>query len=146
MFFYQVWVRLIFPKGGDKIMIKAIESIILFSENAKRLAKFYRETVGLKQTLEAEMGENNEELFGFKIGKGPGLSIMDHSKVKGTNKNPERIIVNLEVDDIKKEAKRLTAAKAKKVQDIYHVEGYGYIATFADVDGNFFQLVQVRAK
>lgn len=126
-------------------MIRAIESIILFSENAKKLAKFYRVSVGLKQTLEAELGENNEELFGFEIGKGPGLSIMDHSKVKGTNKNPERIIFNLEVDDIQKEAKRLVKSKVKKIQDIYHVEGYGYIATFADVDGNYFQLVQVRA-
>ena len=127
-------------------MIRGIESILLFSENAKRLAKFYREVVGLKQTMAAEMGENNENYFGFKIGKGPELGVMDHSKVKGTNKNPERMIFNLEVDDIKKEAKRLIRAKAKKVQDIYHVEGYGYIATFADVDGNFFQLVQVRAK
>lgn len=127
-------------------MIREIESILLFSENAKKLAKFYRETVGLKQTLEAELGENNEELFGFEIGKGPGLSIMDHSKVKGTNKNPERMIFNLEVDDIKKEAKRLSGVKVKKIQDIYHVEGYGYIATFADVDDNFFQLVQVKAK
>lgn len=127
-------------------MIRGIESILLFSENAKKLAKFYREAVGLKQTLEAEMGEKGEELFGFEIGKGPGLSIMDHSKVKGTNKNPERVIFNLEVDDIKKEAKRLVKAKVKKIQDIYHVEDYGYIATFADVDGNYFQLVQVRTK
>src|SRR3989344_1361043 len=127
-------------------MIRGIESIILFSESAKRLAKFYREVVGLKQTMAAEMGENNENYFGFKIGKGPELGVMDHSKVKGTNKNPERMIFNLEVDDIKKEAKRLIKAKAKKIQDIYHVEGYGYIATFADVDGNYFQLVQVRTK
>ena len=28
----------------------------------------------------------------------------------------------------------------------YHEEGYGYIATFADPDGNYFQLVQIRAK
>ena len=127
-------------------MIRGIESILLFSENAKKLAKFYREVVGLKQIMEAEMGEGGENYFGFKIGKGPELGIMDHSKVKGKNKNPERIIFNLEVDDIKKEAKRLIRAKAKKVQDIYHVEGYGYIATFADVDGNYFQLVQVRTK
>ena len=126
-------------------MIRGIESIMLFSENAKKLAKFYREVVGLKQTMEAEMGEGDENYFGFKIGKGPELGIMDHSKVKGKNKNPERIIFNLEVDNIKKEAKRLTTAKAKKVQDIYHVEGYGWISTFEDIDGNYFQLVQVRA-
>ena len=80
-------------------MIRGIESIILFSESAKRLAKFYREVVGLKQTMAAEMGENNENYFGFKIGKGPELGVMDHSKVKGTNKNPERMIFNLEVDE-----------------------------------------------
>ena len=127
-------------------MIRGIESILLFSENAKKLAKFYREVVGLKQTMEAEMGEGGENYFGFKIGKGPELGIMDHSRVKGKNKNPERMIFNLEVDDIKKEAKRLTGAKVKKIQDVYHVEGYGYIATFADVDGNYFQIVQVKAK
>src|SRR3990167_10729253 len=127
-------------------MIRALESLMIFSENAKKLAKFYREVVGLKQSYEAELGEKDEELYGFKVGKGPEIGIMDHSKVKGKNKNPERIIFNLEVDDIKKEAKRLIRAKAKKVQDIYHVEGYGYIATFADADGNFFQLVQIRAK
>ena len=92
------------------------------------------------------MGEGGENYFGFKIGKGPELGIMDHSRVKGKNKNPERMIFNLEVDDIKKEAKRLTGAKVKKIQDVYHVEGYGYIATFADVDGNYFQIVQVKAK
>ena len=127
-------------------MIRGIESILLFSENAKKLAKFYREVVGLKQSYEAEIGEKDEKLYGFKVGKGPEIGIMDHSKIKGQNKNPERIIFNLEVNDIKKEAGRLTKAKVKKIQDIYHVEGYGYIATFADVDGNYFQIVQVRAK
>ena len=51
---------------------------------------------------------------------------------------------NLEVDDIEKEVKRLKHARAKLVQDIYHIEDYGKIATFEDVDGNYFQLVQVR--
>jgi len=64
---------------------------------------------------------------------------------KGKNKNPERIIFNIEVDDIEKEAKRLKEAKVMLVQDTYHIEGYGYIATFEDIDGNYFQLVQVRA-
>ena len=127
-------------------MIRGFESLLIGSQNAKKLADFYKEKVGLEIGLEAEMGEENEELYELKLGKGPNVYIMDHSKVKGKNKNPERIIFNLEVDDIKKEAKRLTGAKVKKIQDIYHVEGYGYIATFTDVDGNYFQLVQVRAK
>lgn len=125
-------------------MIRGIESILLGSSNAKKLANFYAKTVGLKQTTEFEMGGKGEKGFSFETGK-VGLTVMDHSDVKGKNKNPERILFNLEVDDIEKEVKRLDKAGVKKQQDIYHVEGYGLIATFVDPDGNFFQLVQVRA-
>jgi len=125
-------------------MFKGIESIILFSENAKNLADFYKEKLGLKLTMEAEVGEEGEELYGFEFEDGPSLTIMDHSKVKGKNGNPERIIFNLEVDNIENEVKNLDEAGVKKIQDTYHVEGYGYIATFEDTDGNYFQLVQVR--
>lgn len=126
-------------------MIKGMESLTLFSESAKKLAAFYRDKVGLKVKFEGAMGENDEEIYELTLGKGPNLYIIDHSKVKGKNKNPDRIIFNLEVDNIKKEVARLKRAKVKLVQDTYHVEGYGYIATFEDVDGNYFQLVQVKS-
>jgi predicted enzyme related to lactoylglutathione lyase len=126
-------------------MIRGIESIILFSESAKKLAAFYREKVGLKVTSEMVMGENDEECYVFALTKGgPAFNIMDHSDVKGKNKDPKRFIFNLEVDDIEREVARLKKAKVTLIQDSYHVQDYGYIATFADVDGNYFQLVQVR--
>jgi len=126
-------------------MIRGFESLLIGSQNAKKLADFYKEKVGLEIGLEAEMGEENEELYELKLGKGPNVYIMDHSKVKGKNKNPERIIFNIEVDEIKKEVARLKKAKIKQIQDVYHIEGYGWISTFEDLDGNYFQLVQVRA-
>lgn len=126
-------------------MILGLESLLIGSKSAKKLAAFYRDIVGLKVAFEGVMGENDEEYYELKTGKGPSIGVMDHSKVKGKNQNPEQVIFNLEVDDIKKEVARLKRAKAKLIQDTYHVEGYGYIATFADVDGNYFQLVQVRA-
>ncbi len=125
-------------------MIRGLESILLSSENAKKLAAFYKDTVGLPVTLEAAMGEHDDNLYGFEMKQGSGMYIMDHSKVKGRNKGPERYLINFEVDDIEKEVKRLTHAKVKLVQDIYHVENYGHVATFEDVDGNYFQFVQVR--
>lgn len=127
-------------------MIRALESILIGSENATKLAKFYREVVGLKQGQEMEMGENGEKGFDFSLPKGSGLYILDHSDVKGKNSQPQRIFFNLEVDDIEEEVKRLEKEGVKKVQDAYHVEGYGLIATFEDPDGNYFQFVQVRAK
>ena len=126
-------------------MIKGIEGITLFSQSASKLAKFYQEKVGLKITFEAVMGENDEELYTFEMKQGSILYIVDHSKVKGKNKNPERMIINFEVGNIKEDVKRLEKAGVKKIQDIYHVEEYGYIATFEDIDGNYFQLVQPKA-
>ena len=126
-------------------MIRGIESILLFTGSAKKLAAFYRDTVGLKVTFEAVMGDNDEECYIFALTKdGPSLTIMDHSDVKGKNKDPKRFMFNLEVDDIKREVARLKKAGVKLIQDTYHIQEYGYVATFADPDGNYFQLVQVR--
>ncbi len=125
-------------------MIRGLESLNIFSENAKSLAKFYEEKVGLKITMEAEMGDNKEEVYELGLGDGPNIYIMDHKDVKGKSQDPSRIIFNLEVDDIEKEVKQLDDAEVKKIQDTYHIEGYGYVATFEDADGNYFQLAQVR--
>ncbi len=126
-------------------MIKGIDGILLGSSNAKKLADFYKTKVGLKLTGEYEMGDKNTDLYIFEL-KGCGLYIMDHSKVKGKNQQPGRFILNLEVDDLAKEVKKLVSAKVKVIQDIYHVEDYGKVATFEDVDGNYFQFVQVKGK
>lgn len=125
-------------------MIKGLESILIGSENATKLAKFYREIVGLKQTMSFELGDEGDSGYSFEAEESASIVVMDHSKVKGKSKDPSRIMFNLEVDDIEKEVERLKKAKAKLVQDIYHVEDYGRIATFEDVDGNYFQLVQTR--
>lgn len=125
-------------------MIKGVESILIGSENAAKLATFYKDIVGLKQTMSFEMGEKGESGFMFEMKDSATIVIMDHSKVKGKNKESSRIIMNLEVDDIEEEVKRLKKTKAKLIQDIYHVEDYGQIATFEDIDGNYFQFVQVR--
>jgi len=126
-------------------VIKGIEAVLLSSENAATLAKFYEEKVGLKVNEEMEIGEKGEKGYDISFGSGAGLYIMDHSDIKGENKQGARVMFNLEVDDIEKEVERIKKAGVKVKQDIYHVEGYGLIATFEDIDGNYFQFVQVRA-
>lgn len=125
-------------------MIRGLEAVLIGSANAKKLAEFYKKNVGLKQESVWENPENGEEGYQIKAGKS-NIYIMDHSKIKGKAKDPNRLIFNIEVDDIEKEVKRLKKAKVKVVADIYHMQGYGLIATFADPDGNYFQFVQVRA-
>lgn len=124
-------------------MILGLEAVLLSSEHPRKLAEFYKDKVGLKQTMEMEIGEG-EEGFSFDMKGSANLYILHHSKVKGNNTKPERIMFNLEVDDIEKEVKRLKKAGVKLIQDIYHVEEYGMIATFEDVDGNYFQFVKTR--
>src|SRR3989344_8228869 len=126
-------------------MIRGIEGILLSTSyaNFAQMAKFYKEVVGLKVGTEGEYAEK-DQFIDFKIGK-DSLYLTTHSKIKDKNKEPARSMINIEVDDIKKEVARLKRNKAKLIQPIYHLEQYGYIATFVDPDGNYFQLVQVRA-
>lgn len=126
-------------------IIRGIDSVLLFSENARKLAEFYRDVVGLKTVSEWEMGKKGEAVFDFEIKQGGGFSIIDHSDIKGKAKEPKRVIINFEVDDEEKQVNRLKKDGVKLIKDIYHVEGYGLIATFEDPDGNYFQLVQVRS-
>lgn len=122
-------------------MIKKLDGVLLSSENSKKLADFYKDVVGLKVTMEFEMGNGKSGYFFEDV----QLYINPHSEVKGKNKNPQRCMLNFEVGDIEKDAAKIKKNGAKQVQDIYHVEGYGLISTFEDIDGNFFQLVQVKA-
>lgn len=123
-------------------MIKSLDGVLLSSEDSTKLADFYKEKVGLKCTMEFEMGENGEKGFVFDDVK---LYINQHSEVHGKSKEPERYMLNFEVEDIETATEKLDKEDVKKIKDTYHVEGYGLIATYEDPDGNYFQVVQIKA-
>lgn len=124
-------------------MIKGIDAILIGSEDSQVLADFYKDKVGLEMANEMEMGEDGTKGFELKAGNFT-LYLTDHSEVKGKASDPERMMINFEVDDAEAEVEKLTKAGVKVIKELYHVEGYGLIATFEDPDGNYFQLVQVR--
>ena len=125
-------------------MVKGIEGILLSSENPKALAEFYQDKVGIKIKEEYEMGEG-ESTFEMEVGEGNSLYINSHSEVKGKNNQPQRYIINFEVANIDEAIKEVSGKSVKIIAEKYHIEGYGYIATFEDLNGNYFQLVQVRS-
>lgn len=125
-------------------MIRSLESVVLISENAEDLANFYKDKVGLEIKDEAE-GEDGSKMFELKAGDGPSVYIMSDSDIKGKNQGSSRVSINIEVDDIEKEDKKIKDAGVRRVDDIHHLEGYGLLATYEDSDGNNFQLVQVRS-
>jgi len=112
-----------------------LSSILLGSENPKRLSDFYGRVLGKGPDME------DGGYYGFMAGD-CFLGVGPHDKVKGRNPAPERILLNLETADVKGEFERIKGLGTKVVADPYRMgEGEMWIATFADPDGNYFQLM-----
>jgi predicted enzyme related to lactoylglutathione lyase len=110
-------------------------SVMLFSEDPAKLSSFYERVVQRKP----DMDEGG--YYGFLVGQ-TFLGIGSHDKVKGKNQKPERFLLNFETDDVMGEFERIKALGVVVVAKPYHMEGMdGWIATFADGDGNYFQLM-----
>lgn len=115
-----------------------LNSLLLFSENPKKLAAFYQKILGAKP------GWTGGDFAGYKAGDGY-LIIGPHDKVHGKSTNPERMMFNLETRDVKKEFERIKKLGAKVVQQPYHPDEdsdpKSLVAAFADPDNNFFQIM-----
>jgi predicted enzyme related to lactoylglutathione lyase len=111
-----------------------INSIMLGSENSKKLAAFYTKVLG-------EPSWQQDDWYAYF--DGVSLMIGNHSEVKGVSKNPERLIIGFEVADVKKEFERIKGLGAKVIAKPYMPSPDSpdmWLATFADPDGNYFQL------
>lgn len=111
-------------------------SILLSSEDHKKLVEFYQKVFDKKPEME------DEGYAGFLVGS-CFLSIGGHDKVHGKNKNPERVLFNFETNEVKEEFERIKKIEGVEiVKEPYQMDGWdGWIATLADPDGNYFQLV-----
>jgi predicted enzyme related to lactoylglutathione lyase len=110
-----------------------LNSIMIGTTRPKVLADFYEKVFG-KPPEWAEDG-----WYGWQAGS-TNLMIGKHSEVKGKAAEPQRIILNFEAKQVKREYERIKAAGAKVIQELYELEG-ARMATFADPDGNYFQVM-----
>jgi predicted enzyme related to lactoylglutathione lyase len=110
-------------------------SILIGSEDPGRLTAYYTKLFG-------EPGWDDGGYTGWQIGSG-GITIGPHDQVHGKNAEPGRIIWNIESADVKADFDRLKAAGAMVIREPYSFEGApdAWIATLADSDDNYFQLV-----
>jgi predicted enzyme related to lactoylglutathione lyase len=114
----------------------SLNSLLLFSETPKKLVDFYRRVLAREpKSIEGEYSE-------FEVGP-CALVIGPHNKVHGQSKNPERIIFNFETSEVKDEFERMKGLGAKAIAEPYPMGGDHefLIATLADPDGNYFQLI-----
>ncbi|OGG09376.1 hypothetical protein A2154_01130 [Candidatus Gottesmanbacteria bacterium RBG_16_43_7] len=68
------------------------------------------------------------------------MTVGKHSEIKGVAKEPQRLIINFETNAVKKEFDRIKKLGAKVIAEPYQMMD-SWIATFADPDGNYFQLM-----
>ena len=112
-----------------------LNSVMIGSEDAKRLADYYTKLFGAPDWSE-------QGFTGWQLGAG-SLTVGPHDEVRGSNPDPGRIICNIETADVKGEFERVEKAGAIVVREPYEPRpGEGmWIATLADPDNNYFQLM-----
>ena len=108
--------------------------VLIGTDDPARLKSFYTKLFG-KPAWE------DEKYFGWRFGDAT-VMFGPHDEVKGKNREPGRIIWNLETPDVKGEFDRLKRAGATVVKEPYDPgENSGmFIGTLSDPDGNYFQL------
>jgi predicted enzyme related to lactoylglutathione lyase len=116
-----------------------LNSIIIGSSQPRILADFYEKVFGRPSEMPQMEDSENNEWFGWLVGSS-FLSIGPHSEVEGNSKEPQRIMFNLSTEEVKKEYDRLVNLGAVSIKEPYEMGG-SWIATLADPDGNYFQLV-----
>jgi len=98
------------------------------------LNKFYTEVFQKAPDMAEEEGA------GWQIG-GCFFGTMKHSEMEGPTKDPGRMMFNLETTEVKEEFDRIKQIEgAKVIKEPYELQGM-WIATLADPDGNYFQLM-----
>jgi predicted enzyme related to lactoylglutathione lyase len=112
-----------------------LNSIMIGTKQLKVLADFYEKVLGKP----AEMVDAENGFFGWQVGSGY-FSVLEHSEMVGKTKDPGRVMLNFETTQVKEEFERIEALGATVIRAPYEMGG-GWVATLADPDGNYFQLV-----
>ena len=103
------------------------------SMQPKVMAEFYEKVFDKKP----DMAEG--DWSGWLVGS-TFFSVGEHSEMTDQAKDPGRVMFNFETKEVKEEFDRLIKLGAKEIKAPYEM-GEAWIATLADPDGNYFQLM-----
>ncbi len=112
-----------------------LNSVMIGSMQSKALAAFYEKVIGKP----ADMVDNENGFFGWQVG-GTFLGVLEHSEMGGNTKDPGRVMFNFTTAQVKEEFERIKTLGATVIKEPGEM-GQGLIATLADPDGNYFQLM-----
>ena len=119
--------------GGD---IEGVAGVIIWTDRYPEMLAFYRDVLGLTPRSERPTFANFE-WDGFR------LSVAAHDEVHGPARDPLRIMVHFAVPDIAATHRRLVDQGVEFSRPPEQERWGGWVATFADPDGNTLQLLQL---
>jgi predicted enzyme related to lactoylglutathione lyase len=112
-----------------------LNSVMIGTKQPKALAAFYEKVIGKP----ADMVDPANGFWGWQVGSAY-MSVLEHSEMGGNSKDPGRVMFNFETGQVKEEFERIKALGGVVIKAPYEMGG-AWIATLADPDGNYFQLV-----
>jgi predicted enzyme related to lactoylglutathione lyase len=112
-----------------------LNSVMIGTKQTKVLAAFYEKVIGKPP----DMVDSENGFYGWQVGNGY-MGVLEHSEMGGNTKDPGRIMLNFETTQVKEEFERIKALGGVVIRAPYQM-GNEWIATLADPDGNFFQLM-----
>lgn len=110
-----------------------LNSIMIGTAQPQVLAQFYEKVFGRPADM------NDGGYYGWQAGN-CFLTLGEHSEVHGQAKEPARMILNFETTAVQAEFERLKQQGVTVIKELYEMGG-GWIATLADPDGNYIQLM-----
>lgn len=115
-----------------------LNSVMIGTKQPKLMAAFYEKLLGKP----ADMVDTEHGFYGWQVGSGYYFSILDHSEMGGQTKDPGRMMLNFETSQVKEEFDRIKSLGATVIREPYNMGSESaWLATLADPDGNYFQLV-----
>ena len=109
--------------------------VMIGTKQPQVLATFYEKIIGKP----ADMVDMDSGFSGWQVGSA-FISVLEHSEMGGKAKDPGRVMLNFETTQVKEEFERMKAIGAVVIKEPYEMQGMR-IATLADPDGNYFQLM-----
>lgn len=116
-------------------MIDGIAGVVIWTDNLARMTEFYRDTLGFP------LHSERPYFVAFEWGA-MRFSIGLHSEISGPARDPRRVMINLATPDIHALHARLSASGVSFIRPPEREHWGGWVATFADPDGNILQLLQ----
>lgn len=120
-------------------MFKRISTVLIWSEDYKALAEWYKDKLGF--IASKELNHPNDTGVLFQIGD-TQLWIGQHSEVKGKNTDRARHMFNLDVDSVQEAYNYLKGKGVEFIASPFKAPTMNYyFATFVDLDNNIVQLI-----